>query len=96
MAYRGATRDSVAGRRMLAGVEATQGPRGEGRCNWPGCVEAWTQVDHILARAMGGGDESENLQGLCGYHNAAKGDGTQQPRRAPGAEAGQPSRRWFA
>ena len=60
---------------MLAVVEMAQGPRGEGPCNWPGCREVWTQVDHITPRIAGGGDEPENLQGLCQAHNAQKGDG---------------------
>jgi 5-methylcytosine-specific restriction endonuclease McrA len=94
-AYRGATRDSIDGRRMLAAVEAVQGPKGVGACAWPGCGDPWAQVDHVLARARGGGDEPENLQGLCGYHNAAKGDGTQRPRRSPPAAESSSSRAWF-
>lgn len=95
MTYQGARADRPAGRRMIAAVESTQGPRGEGRCAWPGCPEAWVQVDHVLARANGGGDEPENLQGLCAYHNAAKGDGSQTPKRAPAGGLGEPSRRWI-
>lgn len=94
--YRGATRDSIEGRRMLAVVEELQGPKGIGCCAWPGCGEPWEQVDHILARARGGGHEAENLQGLCAYHNNAKGDGTGRPRRTSGPVAGTVSRAWLS
>ena len=95
--YRGAVRDGVEGRKLLAAVEEAQGPKGVGRCAWPGCVEPWAQVDHILPRSRGGGHEPENLQGLCAYHNIAKGDGSpgRVPRVHPPAKAGKPSRRWL-
>lgn len=87
---------------MLAAVEGTQGPKGEGRCAWKGCDQVWDQVDHVIARALGGGDEPENLQGLCSYHNAAKGDGTTRaPRSRPPAKdppddgRGRSSRVWL-
>jgi HNH endonuclease len=97
--YRGATSDTIAGRAMLAAVEQSQGPKGEGPCAWPGCVAAWAQVDHIVPRILGGGDEPENLQGLCQAHNAAKGDGrphwyVPRPVAAPGA--GTTSRAWLS
>jgi 5-methylcytosine-specific restriction endonuclease McrA len=97
-AYRGATRDTYRGRAMLAAVEAVQGPRGVGSCAWPGCLNRWQQVDHILARALGGTDAPANLQGLCTFHNAAKGDGTQRGYRRPAPRLGDPgerSRRWL-
>ena len=103
MSYRGATRDSIAGRRMLAAVESVQGPKGEGRCAWTGCDQAWDQVDHVIARALGGGDEPDNLQGLCAFHNASKGDGTTRQRPAGSSSAapvadgtGQASRVWLS
>jgi 5-methylcytosine-specific restriction endonuclease McrA len=98
MSYRGATRDTYRGRAMLAAVESRQGPRGVGSCAWPGCSDPWEQVDHILARALGGTDAPANLQGLCQTHNAAKGDGTQRghPRPAPRiGDPGECSRRWL-
>jgi 5-methylcytosine-specific restriction endonuclease McrA len=98
--YRGATADSIKGRAMLAAVESSQGPKGEGPCAWPGCRSAWEQVDHIVPRALGGGDEPENLQGLCQAHNAAKGDGRPYrwvgPMPAPAAAAGTTSREWLS
>ena len=97
--YRGATRDSIKGRAMLEAVESLQGPRGEGPCNWPGCPSVWQQVDHVTPRNDGGGDEPENLQGLCAFHNGAKGDGRPhwfEPRAPRAARAGEPSRAWFA
>lgn len=83
---------------MLAAVESLQGPRGEGPCNWPGCSSAWDQVDHIVPRILGGGDEPENLQGLCQAHNAAKGDGRPylHGAPAPGTAAGTTSRAWLS
>jgi 5-methylcytosine-specific restriction endonuclease McrA len=98
MSYRGATRDTYAGRARLAAVEGVQGPRGVGSCAWPGCLAPWEQVDHILARSLGGTDEPGNLQGLCRFHNAAKGDGTQRGYRKPAPRLGDPgerSRRWL-
>ena len=97
--YRGATRDTIAGRAMLAAVELAQGPKGEGPCAWPGCPDPWAEVDHVLARSLGGGDEPENLQGLCTFHNRAKGPGFnvgRVPARRPEPDrAGQPSRAWL-
>ena len=96
--YRGATADSIAGRAMLEAVEAMQGPKGEGPCAWAGCSSVWEQVDHILARVNGGGDEPENLQGLCALHNQIKGDGRAHhfETRPAGPRAGEPSRAWFS
>jgi len=37
-----------------------------------GCAKVSTDVDHIIARAAGGGDGDENLQGLCHGHHSAK------------------------
>jgi 5-methylcytosine-specific restriction endonuclease McrA len=83
---------------MLAAVETLQGPKGEGACNWPGCDRAWEQVDHIVPRSAGGGDEPENLQGLCQSHNAAKGDGLPHyyVPREPAPAAGSTSREWLS
>jgi hypothetical protein len=84
---------------MLAVVEARQGKRGEGSCAWPGCSEPWAQVDHIESRADHPelADDPENWQGLCGYHNSAKGRGDRRPRRSPsGAGVGEASRAWLA
>ena len=51
----------------------------QGHCN--GCRNAYLykdlDVDHIIARKRGGGDNIENLQLLCGHCNSTKGDGTQ-------------------
>jgi hypothetical protein len=90
--YRGATRDSIAGRRMLAVVEARQGPRGEGRCAWAGCTAPWEQVDHVQSRSEHPelADDPDNWQGLCAYHNGGKGY-----RSAPAPAAG-PSRAWLS
>jgi 5-methylcytosine-specific restriction protein A len=41
-------------------------------CQWPGCERPATDVDHILARARGGGDEEANLQSLCHRHHSEK------------------------
>jgi hypothetical protein len=42
-------------------------------CQVPNCEGVNLQVDHIVPIAMGGTNEPENLQLLCGYHNRAKG-----------------------
>ncbi len=34
-------------------------------CQWPGCFEAATDVDHIVSKRDGGDDSFENLQALC-------------------------------
>jgi hypothetical protein len=79
---------------MIAVVEARQGPRYEGGCLWPGCSAAWEQVDHIESRADHPElvDEPDNWQGLCAYHNSAKGRGG-MPARARG---GGQSRAWLS
>ena len=95
--YRGAARDTIRGRAMLDAVESVQGPKGEGPCNWPGCAAVWVQVDHRIPRSAGGTDDPENLQGLCQFHNAAKGDGVShyfEARPGPGQRAGEASRVW--
>jgi 5-methylcytosine-specific restriction endonuclease McrA len=41
-------------------------------CAWPGCGRLAVELDHIVAVSDGGGDEPENLQGLCVEHHRAK------------------------
>ncbi len=41
-------------------------------CQAPGCTEAATDVDHIVARARGGTDDDTNLQSLCHSHHSQK------------------------
>ena len=41
-------------------------------CQWPGCSEAATDVDHIVPKRDGGDDSFGNLQGLCGSHHSQK------------------------
>ena len=52
----------------------------DGRCN--GCkyeFPFWNfEIDHIVARNKGGGDNEENLQLLCGHCNRVKGTKTQE------------------
>lgn len=36
-------------------------------------------VDHVLARARGGGDEMRNLEPACARHNSSKGAGNRNP-----------------
>jgi hypothetical protein len=43
--------------------------RGSGFCQVPGCSRAATHAHHVLFRSMGGGDEPENLVGLCTAHH---------------------------
>lgn len=42
------------------------------RCEWVGCDAAATDVDHIIPKAQGGGDEWDNLQALCHSHHSRK------------------------
>jgi 5-methylcytosine-specific restriction endonuclease McrA len=99
--YHGATADRKSGRRMLAVVAARQGRKGEGLCNWPGCSALWEEVDHVVPRSIAPEltDDPENWQGLCRYHNRAKGDGS--PWNVPAgagpapSEPG-PSREWLS
>lgn len=41
-------------------------------CQWAGCYVPSQEVDHIVPRVLGGGDEDGNLQGLCRHHNRSK------------------------
>jgi len=41
-------------------------------CQATGRTEAATDVDHIVARRNGGGDDWDNLQSLCHSHHSKK------------------------
>lgn len=41
-------------------------------CELAGCLDPATDVDHIVAKARGGGDELNNLQALCHRHHSQK------------------------
>lgn len=41
-------------------------------CVWPGCTRRATDVDHIIPKRDGGGDDWDNLQPLCREHHHAK------------------------
>lgn len=41
-------------------------------CEWGGCVELATDVDHIIPKTQGGTDAWENLQALCHPHHSRK------------------------
>jgi 5-methylcytosine-specific restriction protein A len=41
-------------------------------CQWPGCTQLATDVDHIIPKAAGGQDTLENCQGLCHSHHSLK------------------------
>jgi hypothetical protein len=43
--------------------------RDRGHCQVPGCSRAAVQVHHVQFRSQGGGDEPENLVGLCAAHH---------------------------
>ena len=38
-----------------------------------GCTRRATQVDHKLSRMLGGSDDLDNLQAVCGWCNRMKG-----------------------
>jgi hypothetical protein len=39
------------------------------QCQVPGCSRPATQAHHVMFRSQGGGDEQENLVGLCAFHH---------------------------
>lgn len=41
-------------------------------CQWPGCDQAASDVDHIKTKASGGDDSDANLQSLCKSHHSTK------------------------
>jgi hypothetical protein len=43
--------------------------RDGGHCQVPGCSRAATHAHHVDFRSHGGGDEPENLVGLCAFHH---------------------------
>lgn len=47
--------------------------RAGGICEEPSCNAQATHVDHIYPKALGGTDDLDNLQALCGPHNLRKG-----------------------
>lgn len=47
-----------------------------------------TTVDHIQARARGGGDDMRNLEPYCAQHNSSKGARTMSPYPDPPRNAG--------
>lgn len=62
------------------------------QCRREGKDRAATTVDHVLARARGGGDELRNLEPACGPHNSSKGIADRNPYGPdePTAGNGQP------
>ncbi len=66
-------------------------------CEWPGCEQPATDVDHRVPRARGGSDQPSNLQALCHRHHSRKtvledgGFGQARGRRA--GLIGHPERR---
>src|SRR5512138_1287876 len=43
--------------------------RDHGNCQVPGCSHAATHAHHVEFKSHGGGDEEENLVGLCAFHH---------------------------
>lgn len=41
-------------------------------CQWEGCSEAASEVDHIQPKRLGGTDARDNLQSLCKAHHSMK------------------------
>lgn len=57
-------------------------------CRRQGAQRPATTVDHVIARALGGGDEQRNLEPLCRRHNSEKGARTRLPYDEPAPIAG--------
>jgi 5-methylcytosine-specific restriction protein A len=54
----------------------------EPMCRW--CTtRAATEVDHIISRERGGGDQRDNLAGSCKPCNLARGKGPTHVERKP-------------
>jgi 5-methylcytosine-specific restriction endonuclease McrA len=49
------------------------------QCRREGKDAAAATIDHVVARARGGGDEMRNLEPLCQLHNASKGSRDSDP-----------------
>jgi len=41
-------------------------------CEWPGCNQAASEVDHVVALSKGGTNDETNLRPLCKAHHSAK------------------------
>ncbi len=51
-------------------------------CEVEGCLKAATVVDHFVDRALGGGDDPDNLVSMCRSHHGLKTSGHQFRLRA--------------
>jgi hypothetical protein len=80
-AYRSATWQRVR-------VQALE--RANGWCEWPGCDQPATQVDHRVAWQDGGEDRLSNAQALCNLHHGRKTWEDQEPYRDPRARTRRP------
>ncbi len=58
------------------------------QCRREGVDRRASTVDHVHARALGGGDEMRNLEPLCTPHNSAKGASSTSPYDPPAPVAG--------
>lgn len=41
-------------------------------CQWSGCEQPASQVDHIVPLFRGGTNDTQNLQALCAHHHSIK------------------------
>ena len=46
--------------------------RKQRRCQWTGCTEKATEVDHVIARFEKRPGDTDDLQSLCHYHHGIK------------------------
>lgn len=58
------------------------------QCRREGVHKKARQIDHVIPRALGGGDEMRNLQPLCAKHNQEKGAKITSPYGPQQAVAG--------
>ena len=77
MGYRPGARRTTPLPRGWASARRRALRRARHRCEWlhddgTRCLEAGTEVDHIIPADLGGGDDLGNLQALCHDHHEAK------------------------
>ncbi len=79
-------------RAIPANVRRAVWRRDKGQCRQCGS-RAFLQIDHTVPWSLGGSNELQNLQLLCGVHNRLKGSSSRPPRGEDYAHLGYPTGR---